>query len=429
MVPAIWVKEMSEGVGRVSVARMLRVLHAADLHVGSGFRGLTEGGWPPEVAHATTRAFTALVDCALEEKVDAVVLAGDVFDERERPLAAHLHVFSELERLAAQIPVFVVHGNHDPLGPGQRWPTGVHVFGAAWSEVPLLGAHGEVKARVQGVSFPTRDVFENLALKFKRQGAEPTIGVLHANVGGDVGHAPYAPCTLDDLALAGLDYWALGHVHGGRSWVLPDGAMVAYPGNLQARHAKELGPKGALLVEIDLHSAPRVSTRFVPLDVVRWAKVEIDVGGLAGTEAVVAKALELAQALGAEPSAPAWHVARVVLVGAGPVHAELVRPGASDVLETALREALLPRKVALEQLEVGTRPEVDLGALAALGGYTGELARLVERGELPDVDGTHAEAWAELEAALARAGLPPLDRAALVPVALRHAIDRLSEVP
>ena len=77
-----------------------------------------------------------------------------------------------------------------------------------------------------------------------------TIGLLHANVGGNTDHALYAPCSLEDLAQSGIDYWALGHVHT-RQVLRERTPTVVYPGNPQGRHPNETGARGVYLVEVD----------------------------------------------------------------------------------------------------------------------------------------------------------------------------------
>jgi len=136
---------------------------------------------------------------------------------------------------------------------------------------------GERLATVHGISYATRDVSENLALRFRR-GPEPGmhIGLLHCNLGGDPNHAQYSPCTEDDLRRAGMDYWALGHIH--QRQVLCSGdPWIVYPGNTQGRSAKptECGPKGAMVVDGEGSTVRAVE--FAPIDRVRFLSMEVDV--------------------------------------------------------------------------------------------------------------------------------------------------------
>jgi DNA repair protein SbcD/Mre11 len=263
----------------------IRLLHAADLHLDSPMRGvpLKPGEQPP-----TLRAFTRLIDCALAEKVDAVLLAGDLYDKKDESIAARLHLRNQLQRLhAAGIASFLVHGNHDWLSPDdvRKLPSSTVLFGATHSEVRIETKAGPL--RVQGISHTRVDTAENLAELFGRTSEEPTVGLLHANVTSTVGHANYAPCSIDDLSQADLDYWALGHVHTRATFSLRGFGLAAYPGNSQGRHINEAGERGALLVEIDSHRKVSPTCRFVACDVLRWQRCEIDVSTVDAVETLI----------------------------------------------------------------------------------------------------------------------------------------------
>ena len=271
-------------------------VHAADLHLDTPFEGIR--GLAPEVGRslrdASLDAFDALVDLCVECDAAFLLIAGDVYDGAERGLRAQLRFRHGLERLARlDVQVLVVHGNHDPTEEGwsaiREWPRGTTVFGSERVEaVPVIRA-GERIATVHGISYPRRDVSENLSLAFPRGRADSKevsglrIGLLHCNAGGNIEHAPYAACSVDDLVAADVDYWALGHVHARRT--LSDGTngapWVVYPGNLQGRspHPREQGAKGAVVVSVeDGPRGARVSSvDFRALDRVRFLPVSVDV--------------------------------------------------------------------------------------------------------------------------------------------------------
>ena len=180
----------------------LRFVHTGDLHLDSPFLGLGEA--VPErissaLRDATLRSWERIVRLALDEHVDAVLVAGDVFEGANRTLRAQVAFRDGLERLAReQILSFVVTGNHDPLSgwePAVTWPSLAWRFGAKEvSSRPIL-RDGVELARVHGISYAVRDVNRNLAATFTRDGDEPfAIGLLHANVGGIEGYQNYAPC-------------------------------------------------------------------------------------------------------------------------------------------------------------------------------------------------------------------------------------------
>jgi len=88
----------------------------------------------------------------------------------------------------------------------------------------------EILARVYGISYPTREIKDNLVPRFPRKVDGPfAIGVLHGNVGGDPNHDNYAPCSLSDLVSCPMDYWALGHIHNARI-LREEAPCVVYPG-------------------------------------------------------------------------------------------------------------------------------------------------------------------------------------------------------
>lgn len=263
-----------------------RFVHAADLHLDTPFSGIgrVEGEVADELREASLLAFDALVDLALREEAGFLVLAGDIYDGPSRGLRSQLRLLSGLTRLSdAGIPVLAVHGNHDPLDEGWSavgsWPEGVTFFGPDEPSAVQVARDGRLLATVYGVSFASRDERRNLARRFRRSDAPGIhVAVLHCSVGSSGEHEPYAPCSTGDLVAAGMDYWALGHVHR-RRIVLQGGPWAVYPGNLQARSPQpgELGPKGAMVVEADTEEGVLGRPRFVPLDKVRFARLDLDV--------------------------------------------------------------------------------------------------------------------------------------------------------
>src|SRR5437870_1161773 len=190
----------------------LRFVHAADLHLDSPFRGVGDA----RLQAATLGALGRVVDHTIESKADFLVIAGDIYDSKDRNLRALVSFRKEMERLAERnVPVFLVHGNHDPLngwGSGFQLPPNVVTFGGQTDTEPFI-RRGREAAKITGVSYTRERVTDNLASSFKPADDAPySVAVLHANVGHQCGHADYAPATVDELTSAGFNYWALGHV-------------------------------------------------------------------------------------------------------------------------------------------------------------------------------------------------------------------------
>ena len=264
---------------------LLRFVHAADLHLDSPFRGIRSEA-PDYVAdtlrRATFDAYENIISLCLQERVDALLVAGDIYDGADRSLRAQLKFVDGLARLdAAGIRSFVCHGNHDPLDGWEArltLPPGCVRFGPEVTGEAVFPGTPE-RATVYGVSYPRREVRENLSPLFDEAAAGGGfgIGLLHANVGGHPDHDSYAPCSVADLADTGLDYWALGHVHT-RQVLRQERPTVVYPGNPQGRHPLETGARGVYLVEADDYGA--VTLDFRPVDVVRWETLQVGIGQL-----------------------------------------------------------------------------------------------------------------------------------------------------
>ena len=148
-----------------------RFIHCSDLHIDSPFKGFSaiQPEWAQRLHEAPLKSFLNIVDLAVSEQVDAVIIAGDVFDAEDKSLSAQFKFRGGLQTLSDHgIPVFIVHGNHDPLNSWSTtldWPEGVTVFPATRVHSVPVEKNGRTLAHIYGISFPERDVFDNLALK------------------------------------------------------------------------------------------------------------------------------------------------------------------------------------------------------------------------------------------------------------------------
>lgn len=402
-----------------------KFVHAADLHLDSPFRGLdTKSPLRDLLRESTVRAFRQVIALCLRESVDFLLLAGDLFDARDRSIRARMVLHQGLAELdRAGIQTFIVHGNHDPwsLGIDRGLSPRVKVFGPEWEEVRVeRGPH--LLCRVQGISYPEERVTENLSARFRREGPEFTIGLLHANLSGASAHANYAPCTPSDLAAVGLDYWALGHVHSRAELTLAGGQRAVYPGNTQGRHIHEAGERGCFLVEVR-EQCPALA--FVPTDSVRWHLMEVGIGELERIDELVAE-LErrLESCLGRD-----GHVVRLVLTGRGPLARQLRLPGEMESLTTHLEErglALRP-PVLVESVRNESLPELDLRAIEEAGGLSGAVLDLGRRLKAEDL--WSGEELKRLDTLL-RGAQQPTTRAMaaeLTPKAMERALELLIE--
>ena len=359
-------------------------VHAADLHLDSPFRGIRSAA-PSHVADtlssATFAAYRNIIELCLQEKVDALLVAGDIYDGADRSLQAQLRFVEGLAHLdEAGIRSFICHGNHDPLDGWEArldLPAGCVRFGSEVEGFPVFPDEPG-RAMVYGVSYPTREVRENLTPLFSETNSGPgfNIGLLHANVGANPDHDSYAPCSISDLIDTGLDYWALGHVHT-RQTLREVGPAIVYPGNPQGRHPNEPGARGVYLVRVDNSSA--VHLDFRPMDVVRWETLSLDIGNLEKEQTL----LDAVDGLVEEALADAQGrsvVVRLELVGRGQLNGWLRTGDTVGDIREQLNERYANRSPWLwcEGFRVDTASPVDRSLVAQREDFVGDLVRLRE---------------------------------------------------
>lgn len=254
-----------------------KFIHAADLHLGSPFRGLSvkDEQLAAIFAKATREAFSLLVSRAIELSIDFMIIAGDIYDGDWKDNKIGLFFNREMGRLQrAGIPVFLLRGNHDAASVITKTitlPANVHEFSTS---KPGTFRIEEKKVALHGQGFTDRAAFDNLAITYPSPvGGWFNIGVLHTSMTGRNGHESYAPCSVDDLRSRAYDYWALGHVH--EFEIVSNDPLIVYPGNLQGRSIREQGAKGAVLVAVNDGIA---SIERLVVDSARFSAIAVEIG-------------------------------------------------------------------------------------------------------------------------------------------------------
>lgn len=382
---------------------MIRILHTADVHLDSPLRSLAlrDEGLRAQVEAATRGALTRLVDTALSESVDAVLIAGDLFDGRERSARTAAFLLAELDRLrVAGIRVFYIKGNHDADNPVTGMldlPDNVHLFGARGGKVDL--AEG---VWIHGVGFEQRHVPESLLSRFPDPvpGAV-NIAMLHTSLAGAPGHDNYAPCRASELAGMGFDYWALGHVH--KREVHATDPWIVMPGCPQGRDIGEAGAKSATLLTIE---DGRITVVEVPTALVEFTQTALDVSQADSDDALRAALRAHLDAVRAGLDAPTG-VLRVTLTGTPPRYWQILRD--RDVWqETVVELAAVAGDMWIDRLVFHLSPPE---ARRDTPGASEELRRTMN--EIAGESGFRAAARAEVAAVLE--DLPPALRARLAP--------------
>ncbi|HEO65285.1 MAG TPA: DNA repair exonuclease, partial [Spirochaetes bacterium] len=193
---------------------MFRFIHTADIHLDSPLTGLElyEGAPVEEIRQATRRAFENLVQFAMDEKIDFILIAGDLYDGNWRDFNTGLFFVTQMVKLKeAHIPVYIVSGNHDAASRITQkipLPANVTIFSTKKPQTIVIE---EFAVAIHGQGFIKPAVYDNLSKEYPDpiQGYF-NIGLLHTCAEGAEGHEKYAPCSVEELKNKGYDYWALG---------------------------------------------------------------------------------------------------------------------------------------------------------------------------------------------------------------------------
>ncbi len=352
-----------------------RFVHAADIHLDSPLRGLAsqEGSAVELIRSATREAFDSLVSRTIEEEAAFLIIAGDLYDVDWRDYQTGLFFVRQMGRLKeAGIRAYLIHGNHDAESQIARrlsLPDNVTVFSSRKPETHQFSKFG---VALHGQSFRQRDITENLASSYP--GPVPgalNIGILHTGLAGEEGHANYAPCTLEQLVQKNYDYWALGHIH--QPSVRHERPYVVYSGNIQGRHIKETGPKGAFLVTVDDGAIVELAPFHV--DLVRWEVVGISVLGCSSFECVCDRVRDGIEQAVIDRADGRLLACRIKISGPTQVHDQLLTSRERLLAEArASAHGLGEGRAWIEKLVVATEPETGSDSDPALADVLGDIS-------------------------------------------------------
>ena len=354
----------------------MKFVHAADIHLDSPLRGLEvyDGAPVDRLRLATRRAMDNVVQLCLTEQVDFLLIAGDLFDTACRDFNSALSAAGQMQKLnRAGIPVYLILGNHDSrdeMAKQVPWPGNVTLFD---HRQPETFRHATLPVAIHGMSYPKREVKENLVPSYPVavKGCF-NIGLLHTNAGGNPNHDAYAPCSVEELVAKDYDYWALGHVHD--RMVLHERPYVVYSGNTQGRHAREPGSKGCMLVVVTDDEV--TSLEFRETDVLRWFRCPVllqpgddEAALLDRTRDVLRKTIQSADGRMA--------AVRLEFEGRCAVHRDLAREGFRQQIILNLRGLAgeFGDDVWIEKIKFHTQSPLDAQSMRLRQDLVGELLR------------------------------------------------------
>jgi DNA repair exonuclease SbcCD nuclease subunit len=355
----------------------MKFIHCADVHLDTPLVGLAQYPGAPvsEIRNATRRAFEKILSAAIVEKVDFIVIAGDLYDTGLKSFESVLFFNKQMVQLHdAGIEVYLIYGNHDAASKLTKQldpPKNVHVLHANQPETIV---NDNLGIAIHGQSFATPEVTEDLAVNYPAPVHNLfNIGVLHTSLSGYSEHANYAPCSLEELKNKGYEYWALGHVHNRQ--ILCTDPYIVFPGNIQGRHGKEQGEKSSELVTVS--ETGTISVREIATSVIPWLEITISASGCHTADDVYDKMrAELQKQFPADNERVS--AIRIKIAGASDAHAELSRdPEQVRNQAISIASECGNNLLWVERVQVATVPHLKREGLLERDDPLGEIARTV----------------------------------------------------
>lgn len=250
----------------------MKVLHTADLHLDRSFEGLKNSSTQisEKLQQANHEVITAIVDIAIRNQVDAVILAGDTFHQSRTSIRTQAYFIDEMKRLdQAKIPVIMSFGNHDYYVAERYWfdfPKNMFLFQKEQVETHYFMTKNQEKIAVTGFSYEHPWINDDKLSAFptKDAAADLHIGIYHGDTTNN-GQQNYAPFSFSEMKTKGYDYWALGHIH--QPQVVSADPLIVYPGTPQGHTKKERTVQGVAIVSIESGHA---TVHFEPVAKVTW---------------------------------------------------------------------------------------------------------------------------------------------------------------
>lgn len=244
----------------------MRIIHCADLHLDSAM----ESNLPKDKAKQRKQeiidTYLRMVNYAAANNVKAVIIAGDLFDRKNVRQSVRNQITDSMLK-HPDIDFYYLKGNHDTdtLSDNESDISNLKMFSESWHTYSLSDKVKLTGAELNDVN--VRTLYEEL---------HPDVNcfnivVLHGQEDEYDGQIP-----LKKLRGLGIDYLALGHIHGYRSKKLDTRGTYCYCGCLEGRGFDECGEHGFVLLDID-EDKGAYTAEFVPFASRRIEKLDVDI--------------------------------------------------------------------------------------------------------------------------------------------------------
>lgn len=274
----------------------MKIIHCADIHLNSKMAANLTKEKAKERKAELLHTFIRMVDYAVKEEVQAVIIAGDLFDHNQINKTTRNAVYDQI-KLHPWIEFYYLQGNHDSnsfLSDMEEIPENLKLFGKEW----ITYAAGEGGTAIKDeAEISARSVSQNTVRKVAITGVELdqdnsssvyhslvldagcfNIVVMHGQESEQSGKDKTEIIALREMRNKGIDYLALGHIHRYKKDKLDARGTYCYCGCLEGRGFDECGEHGFVLLEIDEEEGTCRRT-FVPFACRQLYEILVDVSG------------------------------------------------------------------------------------------------------------------------------------------------------
>lgn len=292
----------------------MRFIHCADLHLDSKMTSNLSREQAKERKMEILRTYSRMIDYAKENKIDGIIIAGDLFDTRNISATARNMVKDSIMS-NPQIEFYYLKGNHDSdnfFSKLDDIPENLHLFNEEWK------AYDYGSISLSGIEIDSTNestLYNSLVLDNDKY----NIVIMHGQIG---------QINLNAMKNKGIDYLALGHVHEYQNGPIDNRGIYCYSGCLEGRGFDECGAKGFVVLDIDEQKLT-AGFSFIPFAYRNLYTIYVDVTGAMTTQDAAAK---IEDELAKNPYS-SRSLVKIVLVGEVDVDCEINTDFLKDMFE------------------------------------------------------------------------------------------------
>lgn len=339
----------------------MKIIHTSDIHLNSKMESRLPKEKAKERKSELLLTFTNLVSYAKQNNVDAIIIAGDLFDTDSINKTLFEYVLNLIVS-SPNITFYYLCGNHEKssfLNLITEMPSNLKCFGDTWTSYNL-----DNNVVVSGINI-TKENHKSLYSSLKLDSKKFNIVTMHGQISKYFSDDNYEIVNLNELKNKNINYLALGHIHSYMLEKFDNDYYYAYSGCLEGRGFDECGTKG--FIELDI--TDKISTKFVPFAKREVCEIEVDISNISQLNDIIS------------------HINKCVdnIDKSSLVKIKLIGDVTDDTnLDLSFIETAFSNKFYFSVIENNTRLKVDIEKYRYNQSINGEFIRLVLNSDLSD---------------------------------------------